>query len=112
MPKAKRDVPVDAEAADGHQQLLQQLKRMDAAAGDAATGDGAERGTLRERFTAACQTLHVKAALAHIGLLVSLSIYCGVGGLVRPEGCRKGILSQLICARSMRKIVADSVRVC
>lgn len=93
MPKAKRKadaVPADNSAVNddadvGHQQLLQQLKRIDAEGGVGASSssDDGDRGTLRERFTAACQALHAKAILAHIGLMVSLSIYCAVGGLVR-----------------------------
>lgn len=86
MPKAEKP-SADAETSQ-HRQLLQQLKQIDAEAGDAdAAGDqpatAGERGTRRERFAATCRTLHVKSALAHIGLLVSLSIYCAAGGYVR-----------------------------
>lgn len=38
--------------------------------------------TLRARLANAWKPLKVKAALAHIGLMVSLAVYCVVGGIV------------------------------
>lgn len=94
MPKATKVIAAAAEtpstsAKASHQQLLQQLKQIDAEADGGSDDDNADTGgdhhhpsTLRERIAVTCRTLHVKSALAHIGLLVSLSIYCAVGGYV------------------------------
>lgn len=82
MPKPNKVVPAD------DQQLRQQFKRIDDhhhANGEHATSGAGAGGTLRERFAATWRTLHVKSALAHVGLLVSLSIYCAVGGYVRNQ---------------------------
>lgn len=74
--------------------LLKQLNRMDAENGGYDNNDGDDgdtdngqkhptaRGTLRERLKQTSDALHLKSAMAHVGLLVSLSIYCAVGGLV------------------------------
>lgn len=71
--------------------LLKQLNQMDAENGNYGDGndnntDGgkhsATRGSLRERLKQTSDALHLKSAMAHVGLLVSLSIYCAVGGLV------------------------------
>lgn len=98
MAKAKRKAETAPDDGDvGHQQLLQQLKRIDAeGVGDSDAGAD-EPGTLRERFTAACHALHVKAVLAHIGLMVSLSIYCVVGGLVGVIHCKSQRNGRILC---------------
>lgn len=64
---------VDEEA---NEELLEHLKVIDA-------GINVEpRPTLGARFAHAWKPLKVKAALAHIGLMISLAVYCVVGGFV------------------------------
>ncbi|KAH8303350.1 hypothetical protein KR059_008701 [Drosophila kikkawai] len=60
-------------------ELLEKLKHLDRRV-DAAEAGGMAGG--RRRNTACWQSVKWKSALNHIGLLVSLSIYCGVGGLI------------------------------
>ncbi|KAI8034845.1 hypothetical protein M5D96_012361 [Drosophila gunungcola] len=65
-------------------ELLEKLKHLDRRV-DAAEGGGVAKGASggRGRRGLACwQSVKWKSALNHIGLLVSLSIYCGVGGLL------------------------------
>lgn len=61
----------DEEASE---ELLEHLKVIDEI--------NAERPSLRSRTAKAWNKLKVKSALAHMGLMVSLSIYCVVGGIV------------------------------
>lgn len=62
---------------DVNTELLQKLKHLDVRVenGESSAGQG-----LCE--TSFWKSLKWKSTLNHIGLLVSLSIYCGVGGLV------------------------------
>ncbi|KAH8316880.1 hypothetical protein KR067_010745 [Drosophila pandora] len=70
-------------------ELLEKLKHLDrrveivedGAGGGGGLGKGRGRGG--KTSTAWWQSVKWKSALNHIGLLVSLSIYCGVGGLVK-----------------------------
>lgn len=66
------DVPDDVNT-----ELLQKLKHL-----DVHVENGENSGALSSTKTSWWKSLKWKAALNHIGLLVSLSIYCGVGGLV------------------------------
>lgn len=61
---------------DANTELLAKLKHLDVRVESA---DKSEGGLLK---TGCWKSLKWKATLNHIGLLVSLSIYCGVGGLV------------------------------
>ncbi|XP_037044910.1 TWiK family of potassium channels protein 7 isoform X2 [Bradysia coprophila] len=58
---------------DASQELLDQLKKIDGEC---------EQDSLKDRFSKTCKSLKLKGALGHIGLLLSLSIYCGVGGCI------------------------------
>lgn len=61
---------------EANEELLEHLKIIDA-------GINVEpRPTLMARLANAWKPLKVKAALAHIGLMVSLAVYCVVGGIV------------------------------
>lgn len=61
---------------EANEELLEHLKIIDA-------GIIAEpRPTLSTRLANAWKPLKVKAALAHIGLMMSLAVYCVVGGIV------------------------------
>lgn len=61
---------------EANEELLEHLKIIDA-------GISVEpRPTLMARLANAWKPLKVKAALAHIGLMVSLAVYCVVGGIV------------------------------
>ncbi|XP_017011109.1 TWiK family of potassium channels protein 7 [Drosophila takahashii] len=66
-------------------ELLEKLKHLDRRV-DAAEGGGVAKGAAGGRRSpagfACWQSVKWKSALNHIGLLVSLSIYCGVGGLI------------------------------
>lgn len=66
----------EADPEDASRELLEQLKRID------VDSNGGRPPPFRTRLAKACETLHIKAILGHVGLLVSLSIYCAVGGLV------------------------------
>lgn len=54
--------------------LLEHLKIID--------GINVEPPSLKSRLSNAWETLKFRAAMAHIGLMVSLSVYCVVGGIV------------------------------
>lgn len=62
-----------SEEEDASQELLEQLKKIDGEC---------EKERFRDRFCKAWKSLKFKSALGHVGLLVSLSIYCAVGGIV------------------------------
>lgn len=62
-----------SEEEDASQELLEQLKKIDGEC---------EKENFKDRSSKAWKSLKLKAALGHIGLLVSLSIYCAVGGIV------------------------------
>lgn len=62
----------DEEASE---ELLEHLKIIDGLS-------NTERLTLRTRLANAWKPLKLRAAFGHIGLMVSLSIYCVVGGIV------------------------------
>lgn len=62
-----------SEEEDASQELLEQLKKID--------GECKQDSSLKSRFSQAYKS-KIKSALGHIGLLVSLSIYCAVGGIV------------------------------
>lgn len=82
MPKTKARSPADYDPQDeANTELLEKLKHLDRRV--EAVENGA--GGFCSRSAACWQSLKWKSALNHIGLLVSLSIYCGVGGLVSIE---------------------------
>lgn len=82
MPKAKARSPADYDPQDeANTELLEKLKHLDRRVEAVESGAGG----LCSRSAACWQSLKWKSALNHIGLLVSLSIYCGVGGLVSIE---------------------------
>lgn len=60
---------------DVNTELLQKLKHLDVRVENAESSTGLCK-------PGCWKSLKWKAALNHIGLLVSLSIYCGVGGMV------------------------------
>lgn len=62
-----------SEEEDASQELLEQLKKIDGEC---------EKESFNNRFSTAWKSLKLKSALGHVGLLVSLSIYCAVGGIV------------------------------
>ncbi|KRF94126.1 TWiK family of potassium channels protein 9 isoform X2 [Drosophila mojavensis] len=75
---AKVRSPVDYDSQDeANAELLEKLKHLDRRAEAVESGNG-----ICSRSSACWQSLKLKSALNHIGLLVSLSIYCGVGGLI------------------------------
>lgn len=55
-------------------ELLEQLKKFDVHV--------PEKESFKERFIKSWKNLKLKSAIGHVGLLISLCIYCGVGGLV------------------------------
>lgn len=63
-------------------ELLEKLKHLDRRVEIVEDGAGGG-GRGGKTSTAWWQSVKWKSALNHIGLLVSLSIYCGVGGLVK-----------------------------
>lgn len=66
-------------ADDANTELLQKLKHLDVRVecGEKQNGGLCKPGCWK--------SLKWKATLNHIGLLLSLSIYCGVGGLVSDQ---------------------------
>lgn len=62
-----------SEEEDASQELLEQLKKIDGEC---------KSDSLKDRFSKGWKSLKIKSALGHIGLLVSLSVYCAVGGIV------------------------------
>lgn len=62
-----------SEEEDASQELLEQLKKIDGEC---------EKNNFTDRFSKGWKSLKLKGALGHVGLLVSLSIYCAVGGIV------------------------------
>lgn len=86
MPMKKVTVKEYDSQDEASTELLEKLKHLDRRV-DAAEGGGLAKGTAGGRRSTACwQSMKWKSALNHIGLLVSLSIYCGVGGLVSDGG--------------------------
>lgn len=61
---------------EANEELLDHLKIIDAVI------NVEQRPTLRSRLANAWKPLRIKAALAHIGLMISLAVYCVVGGIV------------------------------
>ncbi|ALC48793.1 CG43155 [Drosophila busckii] len=75
---AKARSPVDYDSQDeANTELLEKLKHLDRRVEAVENGNG-----ICSRSAACWQSVKWKSALNHIGLLVSLSIYCGVGGLI------------------------------
>lgn len=66
----------EGDPEDASRELLEQLKKID------CDSTGGRPPPFRTRLAKACETLRIKAILGHVGLLVSLSVYCAVGGLV------------------------------
>lgn len=62
---------IDEEADE---ELLEQLKAFNEI--------NTTNSSFRHRFCNAWKSLKLRSALGHIGLMVSLSIYCVVGGIV------------------------------
>lgn len=79
MPIKKMAVKEYDSQDEASSELLEKLKHLDRRV-DAAEAGGVAGG---RRSTACWQSVKWKSAFNHIGLLVSLSIYCGVGGLVK-----------------------------
>ncbi|GAB0093381.1 TWiK family of potassium channels protein 7 [Sergentomyia squamirostris] len=67
----------EADPNHPNSQLLDQLKRFDA--------KKCEKETFPKKVQRVWKSFNVKKTLSHIGLLVSLAIYCGVGGIVIRE---------------------------
>ena len=65
---------------DANTELLEKIKHLDVRVDNGESGGGTGGGGLCQK--GCWKSLKWKSALNHIGLLVSLSIYCGVGGLV------------------------------
>ncbi len=65
-----------SEEEDANQELLEQLKKIDGEC------EKDSKDSFNSRFGKAWKSLKLKGALGHVGLLVSLSIYCAVGGIV------------------------------
>lgn len=59
---------------EANENLLEQLKIIDSIQ--------PEKKSICNRLSSTWKSVKLKAALAHIGLMLSLSIYCVVGGLV------------------------------
>lgn len=57
---------------EANEELLEQLKVF----------DEIKRPTFWQKFLNAWKSLKLRAALGHFGLMLSLSIYCVVGGIV------------------------------
>ncbi|KAL7745342.1 hypothetical protein ACLKA6_015360 [Drosophila palustris] len=76
MPNKNRSTAEYDSQDEANTELLEKLKHLDRRVEAAESGGG-----LCGRSSACWQSLKWKSALNHIGLLVSLSIYCGVGGL-------------------------------
>lgn len=66
-------------ADDANTELLQKLKHLDVRV---ESGEKQNGGLCKPGYW---KSLKWKATLNHIGLLLSLSIYCGVGGLVSDQ---------------------------
>ncbi|EDV46046.1 TWiK family of potassium channels protein 7 [Drosophila erecta] len=83
MPMKKVTVKEYDSQDEASTELLEKLKHLDRRV-DAAEGGGVAKGAGggRRSSTACWHSVKWKSALNHIGLLVSLSIYCGVGGLI------------------------------
>ncbi|XP_017085077.1 TWiK family of potassium channels protein 7 isoform X2 [Drosophila eugracilis] len=82
MPMKKVSVKEYDSQDEASTELLEKLKHLDRRV-DAVEGGGVAKGGAGGRRSTACwQSVKWKSALNHIGLLVSLSIYCGVGGLI------------------------------
>ncbi|XP_067641641.1 TWiK family of potassium channels protein 7 isoform X1 [Eurosta solidaginis] len=82
-------------ADDCNTELLEKLKHLDVRANEESK-DGV--------FSKGCwKSMKWKSALNHIGLLVSLSIYCGVGGLVFRQLERPAELERLSYLKSVVK---------
>lgn len=60
---------------DANAELLNKLKHLDVRVETVETN----KGICKKSFW---KSLKLRAALNHIGLLVGLSVYCGVGGMV------------------------------
>lgn len=61
-------------ADEANENLLEQLKIIDSIQ--------PERKSIYSRLLKTWKSVKLKAAIAHVGLMLSLSIYCVVGGLV------------------------------
>ncbi|XP_034484740.1 TWiK family of potassium channels protein 7 [Drosophila innubila] len=77
MPNKARSTADYDSQDEANTELLEKLKHLDRRVEAVESGGG-----LCSRSSACWQSLKWKSALNHIGLLVSLSIYCGVGGLI------------------------------
>lgn len=65
---------------DANAELLNKLKHLDVRVESVETNNN--NGICRKSFW---KSLKLRAALNHIGLLVGLSVYCGVGGMVSRQ---------------------------
>ncbi|KAH8335862.1 hypothetical protein KR074_012235 [Drosophila pseudoananassae] len=87
MPVKKVSVKEYDSQDEASTELLEKLKHLDRRVeivedGGAGGGGAGGRGRGGKTSPAWWQSVKWKSALNHIGLLVSLSIYCGVGGLI------------------------------
>lgn len=80
---------------EANEELLEQLKVFD---------ELSERPTLRERFSNVWKSLKLRAALGHIGLMVSLSIYCVVGGFVSSAKKKNTLLLFCLFSRNIHSL--------
>lgn len=92
---------IDDPEADASEELLQQLQQI-----DGTTERAGRRPGLFHGLVATWKSLKLKAALGHIGLLVSLSIYCAVGGLVSEV--EKGKTLRFVGNRKIKLLLVTS----
>lgn len=83
-----------SEEEDASQELLEQLKKID---GECEKDSSKDRSSKENPW----KSLKLKGALGHVGLLVSLSIYCAVGGIVSLN--RK--IENDLCYQSYRTLI-------
>lgn len=74
---------------DANAELLNKLKHLDVRVETVETN----KGICKKSFW---KSLKLRAALNHIGLLVGLSVYCGVGGMVSQTKKQKSKDKQII----------------
>lgn len=84
-------------------ELLEQLKKFDVHV--------PEKESFKERFIKSWKNLKLKSAIGHVGLLISLCIYCGVGGLVSIflknllTGFKMRFIVSLFCLKLIRSTI-------
>lgn len=66
---------------DGQKEVLKKWKDLDVRPLQPVQTEPVEEG-FKKRLAKAFTSLKLKAALGHVGLLLSLCVYCAVGGIV------------------------------